>query len=197
VHPSALLLAWLITVLLVQCVGYSGLTILAIALLLQPTLWAAWWAYVRRSRWLLFSLWLILAYNTPGEAWLDWPWAPTLEGMAQAHLHGLRLLLMLGCLAWLFARLGSQGLLGGLWGLLRGWRRLGIDTERLVVRVALVLGHLATSTVDRGNWRQMLARMPDAHLGTSTVQIEQVAWRTRDAIVVITAFAGLIGVWLA
>ncbi len=192
-HPSALLLAWLSIVTLVQFVSYEVLVALALALVLQRRLWAPWWAYVRRSRWLLLSLWLILAYNTPGEAWLESVWAPTLEGMAQANLHAVRLLLMLGCLAWLFARLGSSGLLSGLWGLLQGGRRLGWDTERLVVRVALVLGNLATSTPDRGQWRQMLERMPDPHLGASTVTIEQPAWQRRDHCLVALAVLGLLG----
>jgi hypothetical protein len=196
-HPSALLLAWLSVVILVQFVNYAALAVLVLAVLLQRDLWGPWWAYVRRSRWLLLSLWLILAYNTPGEAWLDSAWAPTLEGMAEANLHAVRLVLMLGCLAWLFARLGSSGLLSGLWGLLRGGRRLGLDTERLVVRIALVLGNLATSTADRRHWRQMLERMPDPHLGASTVTIEQPIWQLRDHCLVALAWVSLLGAALA
>ena len=80
-------------------------------------------------------LWFILAYNTPGEAFQGFAWAPTYEGVAEANLHALRLLLMLGCLAWLFKRLGHDGLLSGLWGLLLPLRWLGMDMELSLIHI--------------------------------------------------------------
>ena len=76
---------------------------------------------LRRARWLLLTLWLILAYNTAGEAYADIPWAPTYEGLSEASLHAVRLIVMLGCLSWLFVRLGRDGLLAGLWGVLQSF----------------------------------------------------------------------------
>ena len=49
----------------------------------------------------------------------DLAWLPTHEGVTEATLHVARLALMLGCLAWLFAALGKNGLQVALTSLLR------------------------------------------------------------------------------
>jgi len=183
-HPSTTLIAWLAAVLSVQFLGYAGLGFLGLALLLSaPAACRSWLDYVRRGRWLLFVLWVILAYNTPGEAFHDYSWAPTYEGLAEANLHAVRLLLMLACLAWLFNRLGRDGLLSALWGLLLPLRGLGLDVERLLVRLSLVLENLQ-SPPEKGAWKQMLVARPDFAHGPSTLQLSQPAWRLLDTIAV-------------
>ena len=152
-HPSAALARWFAAVVAVQYLDYPGLAVVAIVLLAVPGVLRPWLGFVRRARWLLLTLWLILAYNTPGEAYADMAWAPTYEGLAEASLHAVRLVVMLGCLAWLFARLGRAGLLAGLWGLLQPCRRLGLDSERLVVRLSLVLENLQREQ-EKGAWRR-------------------------------------------
>ena len=159
-----------------------------------PSIVRPWLAYIRRARWLLLVLWLILAYNTPGEAFQSLAWAPTYEGVAEANLHALRLLLMLGCLAWLFKRLGHDVLLSGLWGLLLPLRGLGWDIERLLVRLALVLESLQSPPV-RGAWKQVLHTQPDFSSSPEVLQLSLPAWHLLDhvAIVLISAlFVGMI-----
>ncbi|MGE5469467.1 MAG: hypothetical protein ACM3X0_01585 [Bacteroidota bacterium] len=193
-HPSTALIAWLVAVLAAQFVGYPGLGVLATGMLIsRPELRRPWQAYIRRARWLLLTLWLILAYNTPGEAMADLAWAPTYEGMAEANLQAARLITMLGCLAWLFAHLGRDGLVSALWGLLRPLRALGLDSGRLVVRLSLVLENLQ-SPPEKGAWKKMLAA--DHHLmagGPEVLHFSQPTWAGRDTLIVVAALGFLLG----
>lgn len=196
-HPSCALIVWLAAVVGIQFVSYGGLALLvAGALLLAPAAGRRWFGYIRRARWLLLTLWLILAYNTPGEAWRDQAWAPTYEGVAEANLQAVRLIVMLACLAWLFARLGRDGMVSGLWGLLQPFRRIGLDVERLVVRLSLVLDNLETMP-EQGAWRRILADHAAAAGGPEVLHLDVVDWRVSDSILVVAACLGLSGaIWL-
>lgn len=192
-HPTTALLAWLAAVLAVQFLGYAGLGLLAAGLLLvRPPLWRVWLDYVRRARWLLLTLWLILACNTPGEALADLFWAPTYEGVAEAMLQTARLVAMLGCLAWLFDHLGRDGLVSALWGLLRPLAALGLDVARLVVRLSLVLENLQAPP-ERGAWKKMLAGDPAFAGGPEVLHLSQPAWAVRDTLLVVISAAMLLG----
>ncbi|HEX6736120.1 MAG TPA: hypothetical protein VF096_15035 [Azonexus sp.] len=196
-HPSCALILWLAAVLALQALGYDGVLLLAAGLLLAGGgLWRPWWGYIRRARWLLLTLWLILAYNVPGEAFQDHPWAPTYEGIADANLHALRLIVMLGCLAWLFHRLGRDGLVSALWGLLHPGRALGLDTERLVVRLALVLDHLKVAP-EKGGWRRMLRAEAMPAAGPDILHLVLPPWAVRDSMLVAVAATALGGALLA
>jgi len=192
-HPSCALIIWLAAVVGVQFVGYIGLGLLMAALLVQtPSLLGRWWAYLSRARWLLLTLWLILAYNTPGEALHDLAWAPTFEGVADANLQAARLVMMLACLAWLFQRLGHEGMVGGLWGLLQPVRLMGVDIERVVVRLSLVLENLQTP-MEKGAWKQMLTELPVVPDGRQSLKLSLAPWMRRDTVLVALSGLGLIG----
>lgn len=196
-HPSCALIIWLAAVLALQALGYEGVLLLAGGLLLLGTgLLRPWWGYIRRARWLLLTLWLILAYNVPGEAFRDLPWAPTYEGIADANLQALRLIVMLGCLAWLFHRLGRDGLVSALWGVLHPWRVLGLDTERLVVRLSLVLDHLKVAP-ERGGWRRMLRADAEPVGGPAVLHLALPPWASRDTVLTVMVVGGLIAVFVA
>lgn len=192
-HPSCALIIWLAAVIGVQFVGYAGLLLLiAAALLLTPNLVGRWWAYVRRARWLLLTLWLILAYNTPGEALYDLAWAPTYEGAADANLQAARLVTILACLAWLFLRLGHERMIAGLWGLLQPVRALGVDVERVVVRLSLVLENLQEPP-EKGAWKQMLAAQPAVSTRQESLHLSLAPWHLRDSLLVVASGLGLMG----
>ncbi|PKO31195.1 MAG: hypothetical protein CVU34_17945 [Betaproteobacteria bacterium HGW-Betaproteobacteria-7] len=196
-HPSCALIIWLASVLALQALGYGGVLLLAAGvLLLGGGVLRPWWGYVRRARWLLLTLWLILAYNVPGEAFEDYSWAPTYEGIADANLHALRLIVMLGCLAWLFHRLGRDGLVSALWGLLRPCRAIGLDTERLVVRLSLVLDNLQTPQ-EKGAWRNMLGRQVEHGNGPTILHLALPRWAVRDSLLAGLVAVGLLGVFVA
>lgn len=196
-HPSCALIVWLVAVMAIQFVGYGGLALLvAGALILATAAGRRWLGYIRRARWLLLTLWLILAYNTPGEAWRDQAWAPTYEGIAEANLQAGRLIAMLACLAWLFVSQGRDGMVSGLWGLMRPFRRLGLDAERLVVRLSLVLDNLETMP-EQGAWRRILADHAAAAGGPEVLNVCVEPWRAADAWLIAAACLGLSGaIWL-
>ena len=195
-HPSCALIVWFAAVCGAQFVGYPGLAVLAVLpLLLAPLAWRPWLAYVRRARWLLLTLWVILAYGAPGEAWMDWPWAPTREGLAEGTLQAVRLLVLLLWLAWLFVAQGQRGLVSGLWGLLQPLQSMGLKVERLVVRLSLVLDNLQTPPAP-GSWRKMLHADTLPAIGGASLILSSVPWRLRDSAVVLVCLAVLAGVWV-
>ena len=192
-HPSAALIIWFLAVLAIQSLGYPTLLVLAAAIFLStPSALKPCWKFIKRGRWLFLSLWLILAYGKAGEALADLPWAPTWEGMAEANLHAVRLLLMLCCLSWLLTRLGHTGLLTAMWGLLRPLPACGIDAERVVVRLALVLENLQ-SPLPAGAWKRMLAvdSLPGSRPEILHLQLPD--WRLSDVLAVLLALLFLLG----
>lgn len=181
-HPSARLVLWLFAVLVAQSLRFPGLLLLAAtALLATAGAGRLWLGYCRRARWLLLTLWLILAWHAPGEAWLDLAWLPTREGMAQASEQALRLLTVFACLAWIYAAGGRDGMLAGLWGLFAPWQRQGGAGERLVVRLALVLEH-AQQTHPPGVWKEWLAAGGNIPLAAPPLlRLEMPRWGWRDS----------------
>jgi len=192
-HPSTALIAWLAAVLAVQFVGYAGLAIMALAVLFSPFSVSRSWGFnIYRARWLLLTLWLILSYNTPGEAVMGASWAPTYEGIADANLQAMRLVLMLGFLAWLSIRLGRDGLVSALWGVLQPLQVLRVDTQRLVIRLSLVLANLQTPQ-EKGSWRRMMAADAPLKDGPNVVHVALPRWAAVDTLIVVAAAAILIG----
>ena len=191
-HPTTLLISWLAAVLAIQFFGSTLLlcAVLAIVVLAHRVL-PAWWRYVFRARWLILALWLILAYGAPGDALFDLDWAPTWEGVSAGNLQALRLILMLGCLAWLFDQLGRSGLIASLWGLLRPLEGWGLESERLVVRLSLVLEHLKMP-LEKSAWRHMLHDQPLPG-GPETLRISLPKWRTFDTLTVTVVLFALLG----
>lgn len=193
-HPTAALIVWLFAVLVAQYVSYPALAGLLLMIFAStPQAFTPFLKFARRARWLLLSLWLILAYGKAGEALADLPWAPTLEGMAEANLQAVRLLVLLACLAWLFARLGRDGLLAALWGALRPFGGLGLDVERLVVRLSLVLEHLQ-KPMPKGAWRSMLMMENRPDVESSSIALQLPRWCWLDSL--LPAVAGAVFLWI-
>lgn len=196
-HPAARLLSWLTAIVALQYLGWLALAGFALAIALAGSgVRRRWWVLVRRARWLLLTLWLILAYGTPGDAWLDLPWAPTEAGLYEASLHAVRLILMLGSLGWLFEALPRDRLMAGLWSLVQPLRRLRVDGDRVVVRLALVFDYLEKAP-PKGAWRHLLDEAGYGEGGPDVVRIELPRWSGSDtALVAGVALAMGLGVWL-
>lgn len=197
-HPAARLLSWLIAIVALQYLGWPELLCVVLAIAMAGDgVRRRWWTLVRRARWLLLTLWLILAYGTPGEAWRDLPWAPTEAGLYEASMHAARLAVMLGALAWLFDRLPHDRLMAGLWAVVRPLRRFRVDADRLVVRLALVFDYLEKAP-PKGSWRHLLDESRHAAGGLDVVRIELPAWRMADSgMLLVVAMIMAAGVWLS
>jgi len=182
-HPSAALLVCLIAIVVIQFLGWLGLALVFPALLLATRKSiSGWWHLLWRMRWLLLSVWLILAYGASGDALYDVAWLPTHEGVQDATLHVARIGLMLGCLAWLFAFLGNHGLLVALQSLLHPLSRLGLASERFVVRLSLVMENLQVD-LPKGAWRNMINGSGGDSGGPETLRFEAPAWSANDSFV--------------
>ena len=192
-HPAAALLVCLTVIVVSQFLGWPGVVLVfAVLLLAARESLPEWWHLLRRMRWLFLSVWLILAYGASGDAVFAVAWMPTHEGVEEATLHVARLGLILGCLAWLFAVLGSQGLLVALQSLLRPLAPLGPASERLVVRLSLVMQNLL-GELPKGAWRNILDGSVGEPGGPETLRIEAPAWRPIDYLIclAVLAFSGL------
>lgn len=106
---------------------------------------------VRRSRWLLVSLFLIYAFTTPGEYLHDLPFEilPTYEGIASGLQQMARLTLMLAGLALLLTTTKREQLMAGAYFLLRPLRWLGLAPERFAARLWLTLHYVEQTPLPR------------------------------------------------
>jgi hypothetical protein len=163
-----------------QWLPIAWLTGLAAFSLLLAARFAYWRSRVLlwRSRWLLLSLAGIFLFFTPGEylPGMAGKLGLTFEGMEQAGVQLGRLLAMLASLALLHERVGTQGLLGGLYWLMgpMPWRKM------TVVRLMLVLESVEQK--QSVSWREWLApgsadtRMPEQYrLALPKLQLRDMA----------------------
>ncbi len=193
--PATVIVIWLAATLALPSFGWLAIAVAAGGIALaRPKVLARWWKQVRRARWLLFTLWIILAFGTPGEALLPVPWTPTDAGVDLAGLHVLRLVLLLGFLALLFDLLDQNRLVAGLWAVASPLRHLGVGLDRGVVRLALVFDYLEHAP-PRGTWRHFLDFDGEGIPGPDTIRLERLAWSPRDVVLILAALAmlGLLG----
>lgn len=154
-HPASLLLSWLAFALFLQWMALPYLLAVAVLSLIL----AAALAPLRsrnllwRSRWLLLSLAMLFLFFTPGEylPGIAGRLGVSYDGLARTGEHLGRLLAMLAGLAVLHERIGTAGILAGLFWLLRPFRW----RESTVVRLMLVLEYVERR--GRLGWREWLA----------------------------------------
>lgn len=174
-------MVWLIFALAVQGLAAAVLGACGVFLLLVgAAVRQRWWRLALRAKWLLLSLWLILAYGTPGELLQGMDLAPTLEGLELASVHAARILILIGSLAWLFEILPQQRFLAALWSLAKPLAVIGLQAERTVVRLALVFEYVQ-SAPPRGSWRHFLEPASVDADASATITIEVQTWHWRDS----------------
>jgi energy-coupling factor transport system permease protein len=114
---------------------------------------------LRRTRWLLLSLFLVYALATPGEPLAPYlgDFSPSREGVEAGLVQALRLFAVLATLARLLAATPRSDLLKGLYFLLRPLCRLGVDAGRIASRLWLTLHYAEDApSVGREGWRAWL-----------------------------------------
>ena len=174
-HPSTRLVVWLLVLVAIQALAGTLLVAALLLLSLSGTaalrrcLQLAW-----RARWLFVSLSVILAWGGVGDPAWSGPLAPSREGLLAALTQAGRLLAVLMVVAVLREQMPASELLIGIHRLLEPLRRCGVDVDRGVVRLLLVLNHLETMPRPR-DWRLLLAaptarggeifELPDRQLG--------------------------------
>ena len=159
-HPATQILIWCVLVTVTQFLSplrllVSGGLVLFIAFILSRHKFLQ---LLRRTRWIMFSLWLIYAYTTPGQsvsASLG-AFSPSLEGLQDGLLQLMRLLMALAGLAILLQRLHRQQLMAGLYSLFAPLQWLGLSRERLAVRLALTLHYAEVAVLRSQSWQDIL-----------------------------------------
>lgn len=156
VHPTTRFYLWLSLILAVQFL--SG-KLLVLALILVPVLGVRvlkrGGRLVWRARWLLLSLFVILAWGIAGDPLWNGVASPTYEGLAEASTQFGRLLLVLMAVAAFLEFMPLADLLTATHFMLRPLRRFGFDPDRGVVRLMLVLRYVETLPRPR-DWRNLL-----------------------------------------
>ena len=166
-HPATQILTWCVMVAAMQFLTpvrllIAGSVVLLFAFLLSRHKFVQ---LLRRTRWIMFSLWLIYAYSTPGETLSDTlgPFSPSLEGLLDGGLQLMRLLIALAGLAILLDRLHRQQLMAGLYSLFAPLQWLGLSRERLAVRLALTLHYAEVVMLRTLSWQDNLRSLFEPH----------------------------------
>ena len=188
-HPTTRLLVWLALLIGVQALSGAAL---ASAFVLLPLGGARVLRrgarLIWRARWLLASLLLILSWGVAGEPLWPGALAPTVEGLREALTHFGRLLLVLFAVAAFLEAMPLPDLLAATHTLLGPLRHLGLDPDRGVVRLMLVLRYVETLPRPR-DWRALL-KVPVTAV-SERVEVDHPALRWTDYLVCVALVAAV------
>lgn len=157
-HPASQIIVWCVLVAAMQFLKPGHLLMAGSFVLLSAFILARHklMQLLRRTRWIMLSLWLIYAYTTPGSALLELPLAPSVEGLQEGGLQMMRLMAALAGLAILLDRLHRQQLISGLYSLFAPLQYMGLSRERLAVRLALTLHYAEVAMLRSISWQESL-----------------------------------------
>jgi energy-coupling factor transporter transmembrane protein EcfT len=189
VHPATRLIIWLVWLIVVQ--RLSGIALFA-AFLALP-LWrraaiSRGLYLIFRARWLLCSLFFVFAWGVAGEALWEGALSPTREGLSEAMLHLARLSLALMSIAAFLETIPFSDLLAATHVLLTPLWRLGLDTDRGIVRLMLALRYVETLPRPR-DWKSLLDAPETSDC--ETIEIDSPALRWIDGSIVAGLAIGL------
>lgn len=187
VHPAARLLVWGVAAVALQLIEGSPLYLLAAislgsaSLLSGPRLLRL----LRRARWLLLAVGLLFSLSTPGVFLLPslGVFGPTTDGLDLAATHLARLTAVLASLALLLEYTPSAAFVGALYGLLSPAASLGMDRERVAVRLMLVMSYAEAAR--GGDWRDWLE--PAAPARSERIVLTAAPWRWHDGLLLAVA----------
>lgn len=199
IHPAARIMVYVLLALLVPLlpavvIPWLTLTVLVIDWPRRRFLLRL----LRRTRWLFLLLFLSYAWTLPGEplwsapAWLT----PTVEGFEAGLLQATRLLLLLSLLDFWVLALEADPLLTGLLTLIGPLHRLGVDAERIAVRLALTLRAMENPP----GFREAMAILSQSSyplLPAEPVRLVRQPMQGRDWGVIGLAATILGGVWIS
>lgn len=171
-HPATQILTWCVLVAAMQFLSPAHLLMAGGIVLLSGFALSRhkFVQLVRRTRWIMFSLWLIYAYSTPGRPVYEVlsPFSPSFEGLTDGGLQLMRLLAALAGLAILLDRLHRQQLMAGLYSLFAPLKWLGVSRERLAVRLALTLHYAEVAMLRTQSWQDSLCSLTTENIEQQT-----------------------------
>lgn len=181
-HPGARILIYVLSALVIPGLSFFPLALSSVAL--APALAgraAALRVLFGRTRWLFLVMIVAYAYSLPGSALLPalGQLSPTREGGLEGLQQAWRLAVLLLLLDGLVLRLPRAELLSGVYWLLRPFARLGLEPERVAVRLALTMEAMQRP----GAWRDLRAMLredPPEAVSTTEVCLSLRAFRATD-----------------
>lgn len=193
-HPATWLIVWL--ALLIVGEHLEGASLLA-AVAIWPFLGTAVLRrsarLVWRARWFLLSLFVILAWGGVGEPLWEGFCAPSHEGLLDASTHLGHLLLMFIAVALLCEGLSPQDLLTAMYHLLQPLQRYGINSDRLLIRLLLVLRKMETTSVP-ADWRRVLFAPETASPEVFELVERRLAWADKLTMSIVAVTMAIL--WL-
>jgi energy-coupling factor transporter transmembrane protein EcfT len=201
-HSAAQIYLWICLAVAAQILHGYALTLLAVMLVLLTLGICAkrFFSLLRRTRWILLSIFVIYAYASRGDAM--WPqlgaFSPVAVGMEEGFVQLQRLLIVLAGLSILLVLLSQAQLMEGFYTLLFPVFLVGLSRERVAVRLALTLRYAESTMQNKiANWHrnieQMLAPV-GLEPGYIELQLHQFSWR--DWLLVAVSSAVVTGLWL-
>lgn len=195
-HPALYLALWFWLALLLASLERHFLFLASASLLLlgvcliRQRLWRA----CLRMRWLLLAVVLVYGWTTPG--WYLWAglFAPTREGLLFGIDQVLRLLALICGLQFLLTRLDRDGIFAGLYCLLLPLRFVGVERERLAVRLALTIAFADELLEKQTGFQELLAhlRVGGSGAGADCIFIPVQPMVLRDRILLFLLVSGMI-----
>lgn len=192
-HPASCLVLWCCGAVVFQWLPLAARVLAAVLALILMLVFSRirGLRLIRRTRWLFISLLALYLFFTPGEfvPGMAGGLGVTVDGLKQGSEQIALLLFLLACLALLHEKLGTKGLLSGLYALL-GRFPFG---ERTIVRLALIMDY-AESEGNRNGWREWLDMPSGEGDSVETLSFSFDAPDTMNRVVMIV-MPGLVGFW--
>ena len=202
-HPAVQIYIWVCLTLAAQSLnGYLLALMAGVLILLAFRVCAVRFIFIlRKTRWILFSVFLIYAYTGAGDAlWsrLDM-FSPATDGIVDGLMQLLRLVSVLAGLSILLALLSQSQLIEGLYALSRPLSFLGLSRERVAVRLALTLRYAESAMQNTAsNWRDSIERLlTPVPVTPDIIELHVTSYTGRDLLLVATSTAALLGMWLS
>ncbi len=189
-RPSAMLLAW--SVVLLAMLHAAGMRVMLLSLVVVALSMlvarARCLGLLRRSRWLLLATFLAFGWMTPGMPVAGLPGA-TGDGLYLAMEQTARLAISIAMTAMLLARFDFPHLISALRGVASPLRGLGLDIDRGVLRLALVLEEFDRPRRDGGDARgwSLLDESTVTGEGIESIHVATNRWGVADACLLLAA----------
>ncbi len=201
-HSAVRIYTWVCFALATQVMHGIGLGLMAALVILwaiksNP---ARFFLMLRKTRWIMVTIFLVYAYVGPGEAlWSQLGiFSPLAEGWQAGLVQLLRLIVILASLSLLLSSLTSAQLVSGLHKLLLPLACFGGLRETFSVRLALTIHYaekamlnkvqLSHSTIEQG--------MQPLPVALHTIELESKPFYFIDWIILALASLALLGVFL-
>jgi len=200
-HPTVRMMLYVLFVMLVPQIAVPLLPVaLGLALIVNGSRLSAVSRVLWRMRWFFLVLLVSYGWSLPGAAlWSAPAWlTPTFEGIEAGVIQALRLALLLTLLDYWVLAMEAERLLSGLVTLIAPLRRLGVDTERAAVRVALTLRIIEQPI----SWKTAMQSLSQDSIGNEDavelpVRMMYIPLTGRDWMLVFASLVVLGGTWLA